>query len=370
MDEVDNKYIEGAIADLAATVGIKEPVNADGIISLVHSKKIKEAVKEIAEHLGLPIDINLSYVPKGYRPSATDGFQSTHLVKTDWRGRGTAGITAQVSVPSNLPLYGTPGMTNFPIRVRVSEDCGDHPATFIGIMAHELSHIVLYSMWHKEKENEFYTDLTAMMLGFAEVVRSGRKVVKTDTKTERGFLSSETTTTTQTTTYGYLSDENFIFASDKIAKMLKTCRANKNKAAKRIKAFGKKIDAQKRQVLYFKKYLSHIDKHLDQKISPQDARWMPLFHQVDYADEFESAARAAENEVRQFTSFMQKLDRYNNYSMEEMNKCEKKIAALAADLNSKHDKIRGAVIILKKYVPLSHRLRSFIGIRSGKIEAR
>ena len=142
MDEVENDYIEKALTELMQFFGTREFIDHEKLIALIRSKKVKEAIKDIASYLGLPIEVNISYVPKGYRPSASDGFSSTHLVKTDWRGRGTSGITAQVSIPSNLPFYGTSGMTNFPINVRLSENCAENPATLISVMAHELSHIL------------------------------------------------------------------------------------------------------------------------------------------------------------------------------------------------------------------------------------
>jgi hypothetical protein len=278
MEGVDNKYIDNAINHLFNTIGVKECVDNQKIISLIHSKKIKEAIKEIARCLGLPIEVNLSYVPKGYRPNANDGFQSTHLVKTDWRGRGTEGITAQVSIPSSLPFYGTPGMTNFPISVRLSENCADNPSTLIAVMAHELSHIVLYSLWHKEKENEFYTDLTAMMLGFADVMKVGRKVVKTNSFTDHGFLSSQTTTTTQTTTYGYLSDDNFSFAHNRIKNILSTHQKGKAKLLKKIKELNKTLQKQKTELGYFKRYLNYLDKNLNPVDQSNRKRYEELTH--------------------------------------------------------------------------------------------
>jgi len=364
MDGVDNKYIDHAITTLLSTVGVKEPVDSKKIVFLIRSKKVKEGIKEIAKYLGLPIEVNLSYVPKGYTPNANDGFQSTHLVKTDSRGRGVGGITAQVSIPSNLPFYGTAGMVNFPINVRVSEDCGNNPMTLISVMAHELSHIVLHSMWHKEKDNEFYTDLTAMMLGFEDVMRSGRKVIKTDTITDRGFMSSRTTTTTQTTTYGYLSDENFTFALGKIKKILKTYKSSKNQLAKKIKVLEKQLRKQKMETLFFKRYLNYLDKNLHQKIAQQDGHWIASFHQPDYTDEFESAMQRTENELKQFTFFVHNLNHYTDHRFEEVKKYEARIQSIGIDMNSKYDRVRGAVIILKKYVSVGHRFQSFLKIRS------
>jgi hypothetical protein len=107
---VKNDYIEKALNELLPTLGTKEFVDHKKLITLIGSKKIKEAIKGIALYLELPIEVNITYVPKGYRPNSNDGFQSTHLVKTDRHNRGVGGITAQVSIPSNLPFYGTPGM--------------------------------------------------------------------------------------------------------------------------------------------------------------------------------------------------------------------------------------------------------------------
>lgn len=364
-NEVDNKYIENAITHLVTTVGVKEFVDGEKIVSLVESKKVKEAIKEIAKYLGLPIEVNLSYVPKGYRANANDGFQSTHLVKTDWRGRGSGGITAQVSIPSNLPMYGSSNMVNFPISVRLSEDCAENPATLVSIMAHELSHIVLYSLWHKEKENEFYTDLTAMLLGFANVMRKGRKVIKTDRFTEHGFLSTQTTTHTQTTTYGYLSDDNFDFAYPLVEKILSTYQSAKKKTLKRIKGIEKDLKKQKTESVYFKKYLEYVGRNLNKKIAPQDGQWIMSFHQADYTDEFDSAMRKTENDLKQFHSFVVGLNQYSESRVADIKSHESKVNASMTSLSSKYDRIRGAVIILKRYVSAAFRLRSFLTINMG-----
>jgi len=77
MDEVDNKYIDDAITALMATIGVKEPADSKEIVSLVRSRKVKEAIKEIAKHLGLPIEVNLSYVSNDYRPDGGAEFHTS-----------------------------------------------------------------------------------------------------------------------------------------------------------------------------------------------------------------------------------------------------------------------------------------------------
>lgn len=361
MDAVDNKYIDDAITALMSTIGVKEFADSQKIASLVHSRKEKEAIKGIAKYLGLPIEVNLSYVSNDYNPNGTDGFHSSHLVKTDSRGRGTDSITAQVSIPSYLPFYGSSGMVNFPISVRIRENCAEHAMTFVGLMAHELSHIVLHSMRHKERENEFYTDLTAMMLGFAEVMRLGRKVVSS---THRGR-----TTTTQTTTYGYLSDTNFDFASNKIQSILNAARTKQKQALKKIETLEKELRRKRIAVHYFRDYLAYLDRNLGKKlwakkISQHDGHWIASFHQPDCTSEFESATQRTENELRQFRSFVQNLHHYDDTRFDIVRKYEEKLRSI--DIDKKYDRIRGAVIIMKRYVSLTHRFRAFLKIKLGK----
>jgi uncharacterized protein YeeX (DUF496 family) len=259
-------------------------------------------------------------------------------------------------------------MVNYPINIRVSEDCADNPMTLVSVIAHEISHVLLYSLWHKEKENEFYTDLTAMMLGFADVMWSGRKIVKTNTFTDYGFLSSSTTTTTRTTTYGYMSDENCRFALYKIEEILETYRGEKNKLVHKINGLEKKLRKQNIEILYFKKYLDYVDKHLKQKISQEDGHWIASFHQADYTEEFEFAMKSMGNEIKQFASFVRNLNHYTDYSFEEIKKYEAKLRSIDVDMNSKYDRVRGAVIILKKYVSIGYRIRSFFKIKQSMVK--
>jgi hypothetical protein len=363
MSEVDNKYIEQALTKLLDSIGVKEFADSKHILSLVRSKKIKEAIKEISNYLGLPIEVNISYVPKGYRPASNDGFHSTALVKKDVHGKGTSGITAQVSIPGNLPLYGSPQMINFPIAVRVSEDCAENSATFIAVMAHELSHIVLYAMHHPEKENEFYTDLTAMLLGFGRIMEKGRKVVVT--KTENLVVARRTTTTT--TTYGYLSDENFHFAFSRIKKALRKGAISKKYLISNVKRLDQELKRQKIQEHYFNIYLSYLDKNLNQNIGKEDGQWIYSFHQPDYLDEFKLATKTSASEVSRVSGYLKNLRHYNKYSSQEIKKFELIINSSITDLSLKANKVRGAIMTLRKYVSPRYRIISYLGILSGMV---
>ena len=357
MDEVKNDYIKKALNELIPVLGIKEFVDHQKIIILIDSKKTKEAIKTIALYLGLPIEVNISYVPKGYRPSSNDGFHSTHLVKTDNNNQGIGGITAQVSIPSNLPLFGTPSMVNFPISIRLSENCTENPATFISIMAHELSHVVLHSMWHREKENEFYTDLTAMILGFANIMKTGRKIVKTSTSVSSGLLSSTTTTHTETTTYGYLSDDNFNFAFSEIRDILNTQKSNKKKFFKKLCKFEKQLKRDKKIYYSFGKYLNHLDKNLPKKISQEDGYKISMFHQAGYTDNFQSIIKNNEVKLETYFKFIQNLKNYTERNIQNMNQYESQLKLAKEEVEKQTYVFKKDISILEKNIGFISKLK-------------
>ena len=50
--EVNNNYIEKALTELISVLGTKEYIDHQKLISLIQSKKTKEAIKAIALYLG------------------------------------------------------------------------------------------------------------------------------------------------------------------------------------------------------------------------------------------------------------------------------------------------------------------------------
>ncbi len=179
----------------------------------------------IARQLDLPIGINIITVPNDYRAqNSSNRFDSRDLAKVHPHGLGNEGIIAQVNIPGSLPFYGSSTLIDYPIDVKVSENCRKSPGVFIMIMAHELSHVLLYSLRHPQKDNELYTDLLAMMLGFQTIFRNARKI--TTTQKQHDFMSP--TIITITVTYGYLSDEQFNFAYNKINSILEKIEKEKD----------------------------------------------------------------------------------------------------------------------------------------------
>ena len=177
-DGLSNEDVQRACSELIPCLGVKEDICPDNFLRLLYNRDIKGCVQEIATRLGLPVRIDLSFVPKGFRPNNKGGFHSSALAQTDRTGHSIEGIIAQVSIPQTLPLFGSSSLEGFPIRVQISENCYDHPSTFIAVIAHELSHVLLACLRSPHKDSELHTDLVPILLGFRECTWSGRKTHK------------------------------------------------------------------------------------------------------------------------------------------------------------------------------------------------
>lgn len=352
MGKVDDNYVTEAVNSLSDQIGIGVDADAQQLISLLQSRRVKECARAIARHLGLPIDINLSYVPAGYT------FHSTHLVRADPTGRRSEAITAQVSIPSDLPLYGTAGLDNFPITVTISENCTDNPAAFITVMAHEFSHIVLHSLLHPERDNEVYTDVTAMLLGFSKIMGAGRKVTKT--------VDHHYGTEVHTTTYGYLSDAEFHLAKETIEGLVASYREAEHRLIQGIKHLEKRVEYAKRLITYFRKYLEYVDTHRGQSMSQQDGSRMCVFHQAGYGDDLEVVTRTTESQLRQFVAFVRGPHYRDGSRYKQIGQYEKTVGALARHLRSSCQNLSGDVRIVRRYVSLGFRLRMFLETRYSK----
>jgi hypothetical protein len=353
MTEIDNQYINEAINSLFHLVGIKDDISYDLIRRPFKKGKIKECIKVIAEYLGLPIEINLFYVLPHYNPNNTgnQSFATQQLVKTDARRRGIDGITAQVAIPSSLPLYGTSSFSNFPIDVKISENIKEYPDTFMAIMAHELSHVVLHSLRCNEGDNEIYTDITAMLLGFNEIMRSGRKTIKE--YQEHSLFS--TTTITETTTYGYLSDEQFGFAYNKIIRILKQQKKIRKKLIKKSDFLQKQIVIFGNDILKFKNYIEFLDKKRGQKINQKDAEKIILFHQPGYTEEVENFLKITKEKLKKQQSYYKSIKHYHQNWGDDLNK---ELATVDFDIKQKKKLFDEDLEVLKRNIGFLIKLKT------------
>lgn len=356
-NELHNKDIEKAISELETSLGVKEPVSGEEVFALIRSGDTTNAIKLIAQQLDLPVSIDVTIVPNDYRAqNGSARFHSTQLVKSKRHGVSSEGITAQVLIPPNLPFYGTQALTNYPITVKISQNCTNHPVVFMTIMAHELSHVLLHSLGHAKKDDEFYTDLTAIMLGFASVYEKGRKI----TKVTEDYSFAGTTTTTQTTTYGYLNDAQFSFAYDTVFSILKKNRSDVSLLSDWLQRF-ERLSKKHNEVLFkFKRYFDYVIKNKATiNISGEDGKAILKFFQADFMGGFTSQALRYTKDIATIQLFLNNIEHYTEQSTKILHAHVDALKSYCESLNVGISDIRNHMEVLGRYVDYKYRFETF-----------
>ena len=356
-NEISNEYIENAINELEKFFGLKEPVLDENIFLSIKNGKVKEAIKLIALQLGLYIDINITNVPNDYRAQNSDNqFHSTHLVKVHQHGSSSEGITAQVIIPDSLPFYGSSALSGYPINVKISENCTEHPVVFAMIMAHELSHVLLHSLNHAQKDNEFYTDLIAIMQGFQNIFQNGRKITNRQEIPE--FMG--TTIRTTTTTYGYLSDKQFNFARNKINSILEKNRERKEFLLDELKKFTKLLSKYEKTLFKFKNFLDYLTKNTNEKITKEDGKKITMFFQSGYMDEINLPLKEYKEKEGIIKNFLKSFSHYTEERTNQSLTYSNDLKTYTDKLKIKLASLKKDVGMLKKYVTYKYKIEVFL----------
>ena len=350
-NQVSNDEINSWIDDLVSKLGIKESAPCNKYSVLLKRGKFDACIQAIAAYLGLPVRIDLTVIDKQSRAHTTGGFTSKGLVRTNSSGHGTYGITAQVSIPSWLPPYGSMEIRDYPIRIKVSEDCQDEANSFITIMAHELSHIVLASLRHPEKDNEFCTDLTAMVLGFSAVTKRGRHVVKTWSEWNQQI--------TQTTKYGYLSDGQFTFAYNKIVGLLEDHVRRKKEILRQIKSLKKILTRFRKLLRSFTEFSTCLDKNPSQRINAKDGLRIVQFHQPGYADKYAKLLNSSEKFLESAQPISD-IIHHTKTTVGFMKETAAELERVKITFGSLSKELAGDVRVLKRNAPLLYRLKRIL----------
>jgi hypothetical protein len=185
--------------ELDRTIGVKSPMAFQSLAELHASGDHGGLCRAIGVHMGLPNAVRIVSTTERQR------FTTRALSTTNAEGRGTHGIVAQVSIPPNLPMYGTAAFAAHVVDLLLGKEfVTATPYTAIAVLAHELSHVLLYALKHPRRESEPFTDLVPIVLGFGQIVERGRVVSTSEIRGNTEFSSK--------VTYGYLSDDEFEFA--------------------------------------------------------------------------------------------------------------------------------------------------------------
>ena len=348
-ERLSDDDISVAIDDLIGSLGVSNEKSYLDLVALLEKKDTQGCVQEIAARLRLPIRISLSYVPNNFRPGATRGFESTSMSRTDWSGHGVDGITALVCIPNSLPLFGSSALVGYPINVRVSENCSERSETFVAIMAHELSHVLLRSLCHPHRDSELHTDLVPILLGFRECVRVGRKNIRYTTEAGR--------TNIHTTTYGYLTDKQFEFACRKVNDTLQQHERDKKHLCGLARTTKRKLRMAKKTLALFRDCLQYLDSHLRTKMTARDAQTIVRFHTWGYTNDWESRILQAQGAVASTNTFLKTLIGYSSGGNREIKQRTLSLDQTSDQLDKLRQQIATDVKVLKRNVGLTFRLR-------------
>jgi prefoldin subunit 5 len=347
---LDIKYFENAIDSLVNTFGIAEPVDAKHLVKLIKNKKYEECLREIVKQYSLPISFKIKIVPRGYKKSH-NYFKTSGLAKTDESGKGKESITAQVSIPPNLPIFGDPKLKGFKVDIVIGEECSDHPEAFIFIVAHEVSHLLLETLRHPEKHNEIYADLVPLTLGFAEIASLGRTVRKVD-------YNQDNTTTTTTTTYGYMTNYQFEYALEKVNELLNNYRLEVKSINQKMDKIAQRAKKLERLIETVKGLLKDIDNNWKKNINTKDAQLLVKIHDVGYLDAYSKALSASQSIVDRHKSSFASVTHYTKKYIDQLNKFDEGATLLFTKIEKTTIRAQRDVEVLKRNFNLTYRLRS------------
>lgn len=362
------KYVGDAIDELTTLLGVKEEIAPETILNIYRSQSAALSIEHMAGYLGLPIKVNIVMVSATYGQKDGIHFTTRGLANTDDTGKATESITAQVLIPGHLPFYGSELLRGFPMTVRISDDCYKDPISFFSIMAHELSHVVLHSLLSPHKENEVYTDLAAMILGFSSVMKDGRKVVKVDQQAYHPNPTTTTTTTT-TTTYGYLSDEDFHFAFDKIGAIRAGKGASKAKLLGKLRVYAEVVSSYQRQLRAFGMFLKYLDNNVSRNVHKSDVLRIVELHQVDYVERLNRVLDGHQLDLKKIDTLCGELVHYTPGNLESLGVALKKTDASISELRHEVQLLDSDVTVLKRNVGFFYRqkVKRLVGNREEVI---
>ena len=351
-DQLSTEDIAHALDDLIVCFGVREDIPHGNLIKLLRNKETQTCVQQIAALLSLPIHIKLHFVSDSFNPNSAVNFHSTGISRTNWMGQGTSGITAQVLIPDKLPMFGTSALQGYPIEVRITPSCLTNPFTAIAILAHELSHVLLACVSPKYRHSELHTDCVPIILGFRTIVRKGRKVVENTTSGE--------TITTQTTTFGYLSDSQFEFACKYVESRLSRHSTEKLRLLELVTTVERKLRSTTRRLTAFNDFFQYLDRYPPEKMRQKHAERIVMLHQEDYiscwGDRIEmirSNVQVVKTKVAPITHYLPRTIQHFKTDTSVLEEARKEIDILTKEIvvNEK---------VLRKYVGYSHRFRRFL----------
>jgi hypothetical protein len=185
-EEVSNEKILEYIDIISNSFGLRR----DAPMSLIKemqklfaAKEFSRCILKIKLFFNLPMTLRIGYLRDKNSPPGAHGFNSSNFDVLGGEFLNPLSLLcdpkrdpASVLIPCNLPPYGHPAFEKITITMYIDNRLKSESfETFAKCVGHEMAHIVLFATRHQLKESEIATDLAAMVLGFSEIFRKGRK---------------------------------------------------------------------------------------------------------------------------------------------------------------------------------------------------
>jgi hypothetical protein len=152
------------------------PINNQLLINDFKQKKYARLISTMKNHLKIPCRLMVKCLNYPQRETG--------------RLKG-----ANICLPEKFPLYGTKEYENLNLTLNFHKELLNNYYSFVMMISHELSHIILYSLNHPLKKSEKATDITAIVLGFAYFFELGHTIIEEKnfrlTCYKNGYLSFE-----------------------------------------------------------------------------------------------------------------------------------------------------------------------------------
>jgi hypothetical protein len=150
--------IEGWVNSLVAVYGKPQPaVDTSSARLSFMRKKYGDMVKTVVRSMRLNMSIRIGYVSSG----------------------GPGDAPAWVRLPAELPMFGTDNFKKWTMKLFIRKEFLEQAPfeAVVFVLAHEAAHVVLSSTRHPLARVEEVVDLTAMLLGYRDVVVSGAQYI-------------------------------------------------------------------------------------------------------------------------------------------------------------------------------------------------
>jgi len=346
------KYIECAIDDLVKTLGIAEPIDPYDYLQLAKEEKYAACIRAIAKQYQLPASFRIKILPKGYKRNSQK-FKTTGLSETDESGRGRDSIVAQVHIPANVPLYGSPRVRDLKIEVVIGKECCEYPGTFLYIMTHEIAHLLLETLKHPEKNNEVYADLLPLVLGFSRFAKIGRKVEKTNT-------NFDNSTTTFTTTYGYLTDEHFDVAIEKLNCILNDYKSQVKIINNRMVALDKKVRELNEDIFMISNLKEELLANSKKRITAEDSQSLVRIYDAGYIDKFSAVLNLSNSIMQTNEKHYKGLTYFNNKTNDRINEIDSETKVALQKLDEALTNAKKDIKVLENNLNFKSKLRKLL----------